>query len=260
MFEKFQQYRQALHLPQKNKTSQISQFHFEWVNDLNTLRQVQQFRAEQFSQQFAIRFTQNTDQDMYDFDCEHAVLRDAISGEIVAYTRLKKFNGDELQYSYSAQEFNILPQLQHLKNIVEIGRTCVHQRYRCSRALSLLWMHLLPRILIDLRAKYLIGCVSIHLQDNQARVYHTHQYLQSLAEQQQIDIRSKQAYEPTYPEFSFAQDERIPKLFDLYLRMNAQLSPHAFFDVNFNCLDYFVFLPTAQLKKSTKFKQIQKHR
>ena len=53
-----------------------------------------------------------------------------------------------------------------------------------------------------------------------------------------------------YPEFSFPQDERIPKLFDVYLKMNARLSQQAYHDREFNCLDYFVFLDVNEIAKS----------
>jgi hypothetical protein len=98
----------------------------------------------------------------------------------VAYTRLKLFQGHEISQSYSASEFEIVPQLSHLPNVLEIGRTCVHPRFRSGKALSILWLNLVPKVLWSMRAKYLMGCVSIHLQDNLARAYHTHQQIQRL--------------------------------------------------------------------------------
>ena len=60
------------------------------------LQEVQRFRANQFSHQFGISFEDGLDQDLYDFGCEHAVLREKWTGEIVAYTRLKLFQGHEI--------------------------------------------------------------------------------------------------------------------------------------------------------------------
>lgn len=249
MLAKLNQYRQNLSLPlTKSRTN--TQLRFEWVDDLKQLKEVQQFRAKQFADQFGISFEQGLDQDLYDFDCEHAVVREKWSGEIVAYTRLKLFQGDELAQSYSAQEFEVVPHLGHLANIVEVGRTCVHPQFRSGKALSMLWLNLVPKVLWGMRAKALIGCVSVRLEDNLARAYYTHQYLQNLAAHQTIDIVAKQAFEPVRPTHSFAQDERIPKLFDAYLSMQAQLSKQAYYDKDFNCLDYFVFLEVNQVAKS----------
>ncbi|WP_151805568.1 GNAT family N-acetyltransferase [Acinetobacter junii] len=249
MLEKLNHYRQTLTSPLRQKQSQ-NQYRFEWVDTLKELQDVQRFRAKQFSHQFGLTFEDDLDQDLYDFGCEHAVLRDKWSGEIVAYTRLKLFQGYEIVQSYSAQEFEIVPHLSHLPSIVEIGRTCVHPQFRSGKALSMLWLNMAPKILWSMRAKYLMGCVSIHLEDNLARTYYTHRQIQQLADHQTIDIRSKRAFEPERPDYSFPQDERMPKLFQTYLGMQSKLSKEAFFDEEFKCLDYFVFLEVNKIATS----------
>lgn len=232
---------------------------FEWVDSIKQLRQVQQFRANQFGDEFGIRFDQDLDQDFYDFDCEHAVVRDKWSGEVVAYTRVKQFQGFNVDQSYSAQEFVISPQLRQLENIVEVGRTCVHPQFRSGKALSLLWLNLAPRVLWGMRAKHLIGCVSVRLNDNLARAYHTHQYIQQLDDSQIIEVPSLNAFTPIQPNHNFRQDQRVPKLFSAYLNMQAQLSREAYHDEAFNCLDYFVYLPVNNAAKTFVMnKMIQK--
>ena len=259
MLEKLNHYRQNFSLPLSRQKSSQTQFRFEWVDNLKELHDVQRFRAQQFSQQFGVQFEDGLDQDLYDFGCEHAVLREKWTGEIVAYTRLKLFQGHELAHSYSATEFDILPHFSHLPNVLEIGRTCVHPRFRSGKALSMLWLNLVPKVLWSMRAKYLMGCVSIHLQDNLARVYHTHQQIQRLDAKQSIHIPSKNVIEIQRPEFSFPQDERMPKLFKMYLDMQSKLSHQAFYDEHFNCLDYLVFLEVNQVAKSFVMnKRVQK--
>lgn len=249
MLAKLNQYRQNLSFPLIKPKKAASQYHFEWVEDLKQLKQVQKFRAEQFSAQFGIQFENGLDQDLYDLDCEHAVLRDKDSREIVAYTRLKLIQGHEIASSYSAQEFD-LSSFSNLSNIVEIGRTCVHPRYRSGKALSVLWLNLVPTVLWKMKAKHLMGCVSIRYADNQARAYYTHEYIKKLPTHKIIEIPANVNCEPTHPQFNFSQDERIPKLFDVYLKMNAKLSRQAFHDKSFNCLDYFVFLDVGELAKN----------
>ena len=249
MLEKLNQYRQTLTLPLRHKPAQ-NQFRFEWVDNLKELQEVQRFRATQFSHQFGMRFEDGLDQDLYDFGCEHAVLREKWTGEIVAYTRLKLFQGHEIGQSYSAKEFDVVPNFSHLPSILEIGRTCVHPQFRSGKALSMLWLNLVPKVLWSMRAKYLMGCVSIHLEDNLARAYYTHRQIQQLGDHQIIDIRSKRAFEPERPEYSFPQDERMPKLFDTYLGMQSKLSKQAFYDEDFKCLDYFVFLEINKIATS----------
>lgn len=252
MLAKINQYRQTFHNLPLNPTKALpTQFKFEWVDDIKQLQQVQRFRARQFSNQFGISFEQGLDQDLYDFSCEHAVLRERWSGEIVAYTRLKLLQGYELAtQSYSEQEFAIAEKFSHLSNIVEIGRTCVHPDFRSGRALSMLWLNLVPKILWGMRAQYLMGCVSVRLEDNLARAYYTHQHLQQLKTQHTIEVASKRIYTPEAPAFSYPQDDKLPKLFNAYLAMQAKLSQQAYYDKDFNCLDYFVFLEMNQMAKN----------
>ena len=249
MLEKLNHYRQTLTSPLRQKPSQ-NQFRFGWVDNLKELQEVQRFRANQFSHQFGISFEDGLDQDLYDFGCEHAVLREKWTGEIVAYTRLKLFQGHEIGQSYSAKEFDVVPNFSHLPSILEIGRTCVQPQFRSGKALSMLWLNLVPKVLWSMRAKYVMGCVSIHLEDNLARAYYTHRQIQQLADHQIIDIRSNRAFEPERPEYSFPQDERMPKLFDTYLGMQSKLSKQAFYDEDFKCLDYFVFLEINKIATS----------
>lgn len=267
MLAKLNQYRQNLSFPlsKKNhtkydfKTTTKTEYSFEWVENLKQLKEVQQFRAEQFANQFGLQFEHGLDQDVYDFGCEHAVLRDKASGEIVAYTRLKLFQGHELAQSYSASEFAIEEQLKHLNNIVEIGRTCVHPRHRAGKALSILWLNLVPKVLWSMKARYLIGCVSVRLEGNEARAYHTHQYIQQLSEQQRCSIASKQAYIPQASEMTSLKQGRIPKLFDIYLKIQGKLSTEAYYDQEFNCLDYFVFVEMNQVLKKMVLKKNTRH-
>lgn len=261
MLAKFKQYSQSL--PRSLAKPKIRQdkslqhqLQFEWVDEIKQLRQVQHFRALQFSQQFGISFEQQLDQDLYDFDCEHAVIREKWSGDIVAYTRVKPFNGDTVLHSYSAKEFDIAPHLGEFSNIVEIGRTCVHPQFRSGKALSMLWLNLMPKLLWSLRAKHIIGCVSIRMLDNEARAYYTHQYVQRLPSNQLLNVASHQPFEPTRPTHHFVNDERVPKLFAAYLNMQARLSRQAFYDRDFNCLDYFVYLPVNEVAKTFVMKKM----
>ena len=114
----------------------------------------------------------------------------------------------------------------------------------------MLWLNLAPKVLWSMRAKYLMGCVSIQLEDNLARSYYTHRQIQELSDHQTINIRSKRPFEPVRPEYSFPQDERMPKLFRSYLEMDSKLSKQAFYDEEFKCLDYFVFLELNKIATS----------
>lgn len=236
-----------LNIPLHQKHTKNLKYCFEWVEDKKDLEDIYMFRALQFSKQFGISFLNGRDQDQYDSICKHAILRDVWSNEIVAYTRVKFLYGDEIQQSYSQNEFYLDQIFLPTDRIIEIGRTCVHMDYRSSKVLSILWMYLFHEYIQEVQADYLIGCVSIKILENEEKVYATHQYIQQLESDYSCAIRSKNTFEIMCQMDDLFAYKKIPKLFDIYLKMNGQFSKQAYYDREFNCLDYFVLMKVSQM-------------
>lgn len=235
--------------PVQKKNTQTIKYRFEWVDSSQNLEEIQKFRAIQFSTQFDIQFPQHLDQDTYDLSCKHAVLRDEWSNEIIAYTRVKFLYGYDIQQSYSQQEFHLDQVFLASDRIVEMGRTCVHSQYRSTHALSILWANVFNQFITKVNADYLIGCVSVKMQGNEYGAYNAHHYIQQLSLTQSCSVQSKDNFEMTIQVGDEHTARKLPKLFDVYLKMNAQLSKQAYYDADFNCLDYFVLMDVKQMRK-----------
>lgn len=108
--------------------------------------------------------TPGVDHDIYDPYCEHLVVRDTQSGEVVGtYRILPPENARQVGY-YSENEFD-LTRLQHLRSrLVEIGRSCVHPDYRTGGTITLLWSGL-ANYMTERGYDYLMGCASISMAD-----------------------------------------------------------------------------------------------
>ncbi len=108
--------------------------------------------------------TPGVDHDIYDPYCEHLVVRDTQSGEVVGtYRILSPDNARQIGY-YSENEFD-LTRLQHLRpRLVEIGRSCVHPDYRTGATITLLWSGL-AQYMVERGYDYLTGCASISMAD-----------------------------------------------------------------------------------------------
>ena len=106
--------------------------------------------------------TPGVDHDIYDPYCEHLVVRDTQSGEVVGtYRILPPENARQVGY-YSENEFD-LTRLQHLRSrLVEIGRSCVHPDYRTGGTITLLWSGL-AQYMTERGYDYLMGCASISM-------------------------------------------------------------------------------------------------
>jgi len=108
--------------------------------------------------------TPGIDHDIYDPYCEHLVVRDTRSGEVVGnYRILSPENARQVGY-YSENEFD-LTRLQHLRpRLAEIGRSCVHPDHRNGATIALLWSGL-ARYMTERGYDYLMGCASISMAD-----------------------------------------------------------------------------------------------
>jgi putative hemolysin len=80
------------------------------------------------------------DEDRFDAHCDHLIVRDRESGDVVGTYRILSPRGAEAAGGYySEQEFD-LARLHHLRpGLVEIGRSCIHADYRTGPVMMLLW-------------------------------------------------------------------------------------------------------------------------
>lgn len=243
----------------KNVTKKVQRQHthfepeklvFEITSDIRVIRQIQKFRAEVFGAEFGIQFEDNIDQDLFDLECEHAIVKVAHSDKIVAYTRFYKLPEGQYHRCYSEQEFNIQHILEGKKNIVEVGRTCVHPDYRSGKALSKLWFGLMPYVLGRLNAKHVIGCVSVSLTKSELRALKTHILMQQLDANKTINVTSKNQFHPQRQLDTVISEQDLPSLFRNYLSMRAKFGKDPYFDSKFNCLDYFAILDVNPIAKA----------
>src|ERR1700722_13283146 len=105
------------------------------------------------------------DADAYDPFCDHLLVEDIRTGEVIGTYRLQTGvkAGQNLGY-YSAQEFDFKPFEPIRGEIVELGRACVHRDHRNLTVLSLLWKSI-AAYATKRGCRYLIGCSSLTSQD-----------------------------------------------------------------------------------------------
>lgn len=137
------------------------------INDREILA-AQKLRYRIFAEELGARLPSKVpgvDQDIFDPYCEHLVVRNEDSGEIVGtYRILSPENARAIGNYYSEGEFD-LTRLHHLRSrMVEIGRSCVHPDHRTGATITLLWSGL-AKYMMQHGYDYLIGCASISMAD-----------------------------------------------------------------------------------------------
>ena len=188
--------------------------------------------------------TPGVDHDIYDPYCQHLVVRDTQSGEVVGtYRILSPENARVIGY-YSENEFD-LTRLQHLRSrMVEIGRSCVHPDYRTGATITLLWAGL-AQYMAEHGYDYLTGCASISMADGghaAASLYNR------LAEH--LGPPEYRVFPRCPLPLAALQQDRIteaPPLIKGYLRAGAWICGEPAWDPDFNTADLPILLPMAKV-------------
>jgi len=115
---------------------------------------------------FAESFFTGLDEDEFDRVCEHLIVIDEATGNVVGTYRMQ--TGEMAAQSnrgfYSAREFEFTPYEPIRNSLIELGRACIHEDHRTFSVISLLWKGIVNYAL-EHEGRYLIGCSSLTSQD-----------------------------------------------------------------------------------------------
>jgi putative hemolysin len=213
------------------------------------LREVQRLRYKVFIETMGLTSLMRDDgldSDEFDEHCDHLIVRDTNSLEVVGtYRLLSPTRARKLGRVYSENEFD-LNRLNNMRGrMVEAGRACIHPDYRGGSVIMLLWSGLAEYMRRE-RSDYLVGCASISLADgghNAVAVY------QSLAAQHLAPQEYRVTPHLPFPfsKLEAAQKAQIPPLLKGYLRSGAWICGEPAWDPDFESADLFLMLPLANL-------------
>ena len=133
------------------------------------VRRAQLLRFEVFNLELgeglAESYATGLDVDPFDEFCDHLIIEELATSEIVGTYRLQtgQLAAANLGY-YSEREFDFAPYESLRCETVELGRACVHVDHRNFNLLHLLWRGI-ARYAVERNARFLIGCSSISSQD-----------------------------------------------------------------------------------------------
>jgi putative hemolysin len=213
------------------------------------LRAAQALRWRVFAEELGARLSSREagiDQDLFDAHCDHLVVRDEDSGEVVGtYRILPPEAARRVGCYYAESEFD-LTRLRLLRaRMVEVGRSCIHPDYRNGAVITLLWAGL-ARYMQAQGHQYLAGCASMGMADGghaAASVY------ARLSERHMAPIEYR-----VFPRWPLPLERldanaggELPALVQGYLRAGAWVCGEPAWDPDFNTADFFLLLPLANL-------------
>lgn len=181
------------------------------------------------------------DIDEFDQFCDHLVVRDDRTGQIVGtYRMLPPDRAAEAGRLYSETEFDLTAIAPLRGALVETGRSCVHPEHRSGAVVSLVWAGI-GRYMLLSGHRYLAGCASVPLADGG-----------SFANGVWNLVRDKHYSPPEYrvrpldPWLTGAADPPprpiLPPLLKGYLRLGAWVCGPPALDADFGVADLFVLL------------------
>ncbi len=185
--------------------------------------------------------TPGVDHDMFDPFCEHLIVRDTETHEIVGtYRILSPENANMVGY-YTENEFNISRLRMLRPSLVEIGRSCVHPDYRTGATIMMLWSGL-AQYMKKNRYNYLMGCASISMADGGHIAASLYKQLS-----QQYACPPEYSVIPHCPLPIHALNQNlqaeIPPLIKGYLRAGAWICGEPAWDPDFHTADLHILLP-----------------
>ncbi len=135
-----------------------------WASHLDEVREAQRLRYDIFAGEMGAKLSNTLpshDVDHFDDFCEHLLVRDEATGQVVGtYRLLTPVQASRAGGLYTATEFDI-DALHSLKpSMVELGRSCVHADYRNGAVIMALW-GALAQFMHRNRLCTMIGCASI---------------------------------------------------------------------------------------------------
>ena len=105
------------------------------------------------------------DEDRFDPVCDHLLVEDTRTGDVVGTYRLQTGTAAARNLGYySAQEFDFAPFEAFRGQTIELGRACVHRDHRNILVLGLLWKGIADYGR-EHGVRYFVGCSSLTSQD-----------------------------------------------------------------------------------------------
>ncbi|MGJ5756416.1 putative hemolysin [Streptomyces puniciscabiei] len=181
------------------------------------------------------------DVDAFDAYCDHLLVRDTVTGQVVGtYRLLSPERAAVAGRLYSEGEFELTALDAIRPGLVEVGRSCVHPDHRDGAVISLIWAGI-ARYMTDRGHEWLAGCCSVPLADGGALATATWERVRAkhLAPEG-FRVRPLLPWIPNAE--TPAGHSELPALLRGYLRLGAWVCGAPAHDPDFGVADLYVLL------------------
>jgi len=224
-----------------------------WATSQDEVRQAQRLRYQVFALEMGATLPKTVpghDIDLFDDYCEHLLVRDVASQEVIGtYRVLTPTQAQRVGSTYSDTEFD-LTRLRTLRDrMVELGRSCVHADHRHGGVILALW-RALAEFMARNQLDTMIGCASIPMQHNGVLSGHAAASIWRQVRQTHLAaiehrVTPRLALPVEQLDDSLAVEP--PALIKGYLRLGAKVLGPPAWDPDFNSADLPMMMRIADL-------------
>ncbi|MFF4712505.1 GNAT family N-acetyltransferase [Streptomyces eurythermus] len=214
------------------------------ARDEADVRAAQRLRHDVFAGEMGALLTTpepGHDIDAFDAYCDHLLVREEATGQIVGtYRLLPPERAAVAGRLYSDGEFDLTALDAIRPRLVEVGRSCVHPDHRDGAVIGLIWAGI-ARYMTDRGHEWLAGCCSVPLADGGALAAGTWRRVSErhLAPE---EFRVRPLLPWTAPASTPAARTELPALLRGYLRLGAWVCGAPAHDPGFGVADLYVLL------------------
>ena len=235
------------------KNSGLNKISVSWARNQDEVRQAQRLRYQVFAIEMGANLPESLaghDIDLFDDYCEHLLVRDDLSGDVIGtYRVLTPTQARRIGSTYSDTEFDLTSLGSIRERMVELGRSCVHFNHRHGGVILALW-GALAEFMARNRLDTMIGCASIPMQhvgatSGQAAASIWRQVKQKHLAPIQYQVTPRLAL--PVDKLDDSLDIEPPALIRGYLRLGAKVLGAPAWDPDFNSADLPMMMRIADL-------------
>ena len=227
-----------------------------WARHQDEVRAAQRLRYQVFAVEMGATLPVTLaghDIDLFDDYCEHLLVREASSGEVIGtYRVLTPTQAKRAGGTYSDTEFDLTRLRALRERMVELGRSCVHINHRSGGVILALW-GALAEFMARNQLDTMIGCASIPMQASGIHTGTSGQAAASIWRQVKQTHLASIDYHVT-PRLALPVDRlddslniEPPALIRGYLRLGAKVLGAPAWDPDFNSADLPMMMRIADL-------------
>lgn len=243
--------------PVKRQEAPAQGISVTWARHLDEVREAQRLRYAVFAGEMGAILGGSLaghDVDLFDDYCEHLLVRDTASRQVIGtYRVLTPVQARRVGSTYSDTEFD-LTRLRGIRDhMVELGRSCVHPDHRHGGVIMSLW-GALAEFMVRNRLNIMIGCASIPMshQGPHGVVHGGHAAASIWRQMREKHLASIEFHvRPRLPlpveELDDSLDVEPPALIRGYLRLGAKVLGAPAWDPDFNAADLPMMMRLADM-------------